>query len=353
MPCIKGEILPTEEEKLPQQMWLRPQIQPTFQNPKANGILANATIALACPATMVMNQTCNNFLCPLDCQTTDWSDWSACTAACDGGGQQKAREVVRVQRSGGVKCPPTQESRECNKHACDVDCVLHEDFVTEDGCLQACTPDGKNRFEILEKHIKVPVVGNGDCPGKHSWDERVVEGECDDRKCQGDEICGEVMDLVVMYECSATVTRLGCWFMASFVVALLNRMPTVAWGLPTMQISLVKFGNGISRTIDGGKSYFVNPAVRISKLTGDLESLSPAVYGDVLGLWTGRTKYHLGFNNIGQGLKLASEVLDESTRVEGDITASKKIVILTKGKRAGCTVVKSIAESLKICSMRK
>ena len=32
VPCIKGEILPTESEKLPQQMWIRPQIQPAFQN---------------------------------------------------------------------------------------------------------------------------------------------------------------------------------------------------------------------------------------------------------------------------------------------------------------------------------
>jgi len=183
--------------------------------------------------------------------------------------------------------------------------------------------------------------------------ERVMYNDCEDRPCQGDEMCNDVMDLVIAYECSATVTRLGCWFMASFVVALLERMPTTVWGLPTMEIALVKFGNGMSKPEkdDAGNvipdRYYVNPAHMLSDLTQDVMSLTPKLYADVIGLWTGSSTYHLGFNNIGSAMKVSGEILDRADRVEGEITASKKIMVLSKGKRAGCTIVKSVAESLK------
>lgn len=352
VPCIEGDKLPVSEELMPVQQWTRTQIQPALHSDKARGLLGNSTIALACPHTMTMMQVCNNYLCPLDCQVTEWSPWSACTAECGGGSEQRSRTVVAVQRSGGEKCPPTQESQQCNTQSCDVDCVLHEDWVPDTGCLQACGPAG-SRFELLKKHIKVEAIGNGECPAKHAMDERVMFNACDDRLCTGDELCDDVMDLVIAYECSATVTRLGCWFMASFVVALLERMPTAVWGLPTIEVALVKFGNGKSlpEKDEEGKivpdRYYVNPAKMLSDLTQDVVGLTPKLYADVIGLWSGTSNYHLGFNNIGSAMKVSAEILDKADRVEGEITASKKVLVLTKGKRAGCTVVKSVAEGMK------
>merc|ERR1719330_122179 len=55
----------------------------------------------------------------------------------------------------------------------------------------------------------------------------------------------------------------------------------------------------------------------------------------------------MGFNNIGQAFATAAKVLDMSDRTEGDVIADKKLLVLTKGKRAGCTVVKTVAEGLK------
>jgi len=349
VPCIAGEHLPTDPDLLPKQEWQRQRLTPQIQSEKAIAALNNETIALACPTTMSMLQTCNNFLCPLDCQVTEFGEWSGCTADCDGGMQSRSLQVVRTQRNNGAKCPPTQESRECNTHACDVDCVLHEDWSQTTGCLQACTTGGAPRFELLAKHIKEEAIGNGECPDKHAEGERVITSgkECPPRQCNGDEVCGDVMDLVIAYECSATVTRLGCYFISTFVRELLERMPTVTWGFPSLEVGLVKFGNGISKTEDGGKSYYVNPAVEMSALTSDVKGLWPKLFGDVISLWRGKSNYHLGFNNIGSAMKIAGDILDSSPRTGGDIEASKKIVILTKGKRAGCTVVKSVAEGLK------
>jgi len=295
VPCIAGEHLPSDPDLLPKQEWMRDRLTPQLQSEKAVTALNNATIALACPNTMTMLQTCNNFLCPLDCSVTEFGEWSGCTAECDGGMQQRGRQVVRTQRNNGAKCPPTQEARDCNTHACDVDCVLHEDWSQTTGCLQACTRGAAPRYELLAKHIKEEAIGNGECPDKHAEDERVMTSgtECPPRDCNGDEVCGDVMDLVIAYECSATVTRLGCYFISTFLRELMRRMPTVTWGFPSLEVGLVKFGNGISKSEDGGKSYYVNPAVEMSPLTADVKSLWPKMFSDVISLWRGKSNYHL------------------------------------------------------------
>merc|ERR1719382_2166974 len=55
----------------------------------------------------------------------------------------------------------------------------------------------------------------------------------------------------------------------------------------------------------------------------------------------------MGFNNIGQAMKEAGLMLDDSDCTEGDVYASKKVLFLTKGLRSGCTVIKSVAEEYK------
>lgn len=345
--CIDGDSVPSDPDKLPKQDWTRTLIAAPDQDEKLTEAMGNTTIAMPCPNTMVMNMKCNTFLCPSDCEVSEWSDFSTCTSDCDGGYQQRTRQIIKTPRNGGAKCPDTSESQDCNTHPCDVDCVLHEDWSADKGCLQACTYFGENRFELLHKHIKEEAQGKGECPEKHH-ESRVMESPCAPRSCNHDEVCNDVMDLVIAYECSATVSRLGCWFMASFVVQLLQKMPSVSWGLPTLKIALVKFGNGMSKKVPGTKdSYYVQEAVQLSPLTTETGSLPGRMYGDIIGLWTGKSKYHLGFNNIGQAFKLAQSILDDSDRTEGSVIADKKLLVLTKGKRAGCTVVKGVAEGMK------
>merc|ERR1719277_2086018 len=73
-----------------------------------------------------------------------------------------------------------------------------------------------------------------------------------------------------------------------------------------------------------------------------------------MGLWMaqsgradGSGAWKMGFNNIGQGLLLASEIIDNSDRTEGAVSAAKKILLLTKGLRSGCTEVKRLGEKAK------
>lgn len=350
--CIPGDMMPSNPDLLPLERWERQLIQPKEVSEKFNATMYE--VAMDCPATMYMDQKCNTFLCPYDCEMTEWSDWSQCSAECDSGVQTQTRQMIKPPRNGGSGCGETSKSQECNTNPCDVDCVLHEDWVAEEGCLQACNAAGMPRYEMVKKHIAVEAKGRGECPDKHH-ESRIKESPCDDHMCEGDEQCNDVMDLVVAYECSNSVTRLGCWFMASFIVTLFQKMPTVTFGFPTMQIGLVKFGNGEAMP-NGDGTYYVAPARKLSDLTWGNQGLVGTLYMDVMGLWSassgkqsagGWGPWKLGFNNIGQAMKLAGTILDDSDRTEGDVVARKKILVLTKGLRAGCTVVKSVAEQYK------
>jgi hypothetical protein len=348
--CIAGDELPSNPDLLPLERWERQLIQPKEVSAKFNATMYE--VAMNCPQTMFMDQKCNTFLCPYDCDMTEWSEWSQCSAECDSGVQTQTRQMIKPPRNGGAGCGETSMSQECNTNPCDVDCVLHEDFVSEEGCLQACNSAAEPRYEMVVKKIYEEAKGRGECPDKHH-ESRIQESPCPDHLCEGDEQCNDVMDLVIAYECSNSVTRLGCWFMASFIVTLLQKMPTVTWGFPTMQIALVKFGNGEAMPVGDG-TYFVAPAHRLSSLTYDNQGLVGSLYMDVMKLWTASSGkqgqgegWKLGFNNIGQAMKMAGLIIDDSDRTEGDVVARKKILVLTKGLRAGCTVIKSVAEQYK------
>jgi len=346
--CITGDSIPSDPDLLPSQDWTRVLLAGPIQDEKLTEATGNVTIALSCPENILMNMKCNRFLCPVDCDVSEWGEFSTCTAECDTGYHQRTRQIVTTPRFGGAKCPDTSESGECNTHACDVDCVLHEDWVEEAGCLQACTYYGEERYEVVRKHVAEEAQGRGECP-ERNHDSRVMTTSCEPRFCRFDEVCGDVLDLVVAYECSATVNKLGCWLMSIFIVELMKKIPTVSFGFPTVAVSLVKFGNGMSKKVEGSKdSYYVQEAEILTTLNHNVQNVRNIVYRNTWESWTGKNGWVFGFNNIGQALKQADLILDNSDRsTDNAVIADKKVLILTKGKRAGCTVVRQVSEAMK------
>jgi len=346
--CMEGDTMPTDQDMLPTQDWTRVLLAGPVQDEKLTEAAGNVTLALACPDNILMNMACSRFLCPADCEVSEWGEFSTCTAECDSGFHQRTRQIVRTPRFGGAKCPDTSETGECNTHACDVDCVLHEDWAEEAGCLQACTYYGEERYEVVRKHVAEEAKGRGECPEKNH-ESRVMEVPCDSRQCRFDEVCSDVTDMVVAYECSAAVNKLGCWLMSIFIVELMKKIPTVSFGFPTMAISLVKFGNGMSKKVAGTKdSYYVQEAEILTPLNHNVKTVRDVVYKDTWQSWTGKNGWTYGFNNIGQALKQADMILDDSQRSsDSGVIADKKVLVLTKGKRAGCTVVKQVAEGMR------
>ena len=60
-------------------------------------------------------QPCHKKSCKKDCETTDWTSWSDCSACCGTGLVSRTRKVLQQQRSGGKACGKTLEWKECNK----------------------------------------------------------------------------------------------------------------------------------------------------------------------------------------------------------------------------------------------
>ena len=58
---------------------------------------------------------------PIDCQWTDFSDWTPCSASCNTGSQSRTRTVAQIARNGGRRCEgPPFESRNCNTQRCPI-----------------------------------------------------------------------------------------------------------------------------------------------------------------------------------------------------------------------------------------
>ena len=78
----------------------------------------------SCPPTTQL-QFCNDTSgCPVNCTTSDWGPWSACSTTCGTGTQSRSRTVVAAARNGG-SCPSLTETQSCtNNSGCKVDCQV-------------------------------------------------------------------------------------------------------------------------------------------------------------------------------------------------------------------------------------
>ena len=77
---------------------------------------------LECPSPLVESLPCNTYPCPTECEVTPWGDWSDCSATCAGGTHSRNRSVFRPENFAGDECPQKEETRSCNADPCPVDC---------------------------------------------------------------------------------------------------------------------------------------------------------------------------------------------------------------------------------------
>ena len=53
-----------------------------------------------------------------NCEEGEWSEWSACSAECDGGEQTRTRPILTPASNGGLECGATEETLACNEDPC-------------------------------------------------------------------------------------------------------------------------------------------------------------------------------------------------------------------------------------------
>lgn len=160
-----------------------------------------------CPP-LSMQQACNEQLCPIDCDVTEFSEWSSCSAACGGGVMQRARTVTVWPQHGGESCGETSQTQGCNIQACDVDCQLG-DWTAWSGCSKMC--DGG--FMERTRDVEVAVVGLGRCPADIS-PSRVEYLPCNEQTCQVALAktawqCDSKLDVVLILDGSASLEEAG------------------------------------------------------------------------------------------------------------------------------------------------
>ncbi|CAK9027555.1 unnamed protein product [Durusdinium trenchii] len=64
----------------------------------------------------------------VDCQWSEWYEWSVCSASCDGGTKRRNRNVAVAPQNGGSLCVPYDKSEmaPCNTMSCDEACLNGE-----------------------------------------------------------------------------------------------------------------------------------------------------------------------------------------------------------------------------------
>jgi hypothetical protein len=96
--------------------------------PRGNGI--------SCPV-LKETITCNIDVCPVDCKVSDWSNWSNCSVSCGGGTQERTRNVITAQKGTGISCPELTQTKACNTDVCSVNCQV-SDWSNWSNCSSNC-----------------------------------------------------------------------------------------------------------------------------------------------------------------------------------------------------------------------
>lgn len=89
-----------------------------------------------CPAEMEETKECDKYSCNIDCEVTEWEDWSKCSKDCKVGTQSRKRTIKTEPEYEGKVCPGLVEIRECND---DISCDCQVTEWTEWGeCSEPC-----------------------------------------------------------------------------------------------------------------------------------------------------------------------------------------------------------------------
>jgi hypothetical protein len=101
-----------------------------------------------------------NGVCDIDCEVSEWSEFSACSASCGEGVKTRTRTVIVPPQANGAACPPLEETVACNIAPCPVDCQVSE-FGPWSACSTSCGSGTRTRSRSV---LVPPAHGGQACP---------------------------------------------------------------------------------------------------------------------------------------------------------------------------------------------
>jgi len=155
--------------------------------------------------------SCNMAPCPVDCVLGDWSGWSTCSAECSGGVMERVRNVKVDPEHGGTPCEETEEEQACGMASCDEDCKLSE-WSQWSTCSKACDGGSFRRT----KEIVQPLRGNGQCWEADDEEKRLEFEPCNEFDCskllpENRSVleCQSKVDLIILLDGSGSLGDYG------------------------------------------------------------------------------------------------------------------------------------------------
>mmetsp|Transcript_102359 Transcript_102359/g.181744 ORF Transcript_102359/g.181744 Transcript_102359/m.181744 type:complete len:1274 (+) Transcript_102359:97-3918(+) len=143
---------------------------------RARAVLSSAKFGGAdCAGETEEKELCNTEICPIDCQWSSWTEWSVCSATCDGGETARNRRKMSLAQHGGMPCVGEySEQKSCNTGGCPRDCEWGP-WSSWSPCEVTCGGGSIKRF----RDISVYKKNNGsDCMGPFEED-----ADCNNDAC--------------------------------------------------------------------------------------------------------------------------------------------------------------------------
>lgn len=208
----------------------------------------------ACPP-LKMVSSCATEACPVDCVMGAWSGWSECSALCDGGFQERVRNVVQSPQSGGQVCPQLVDMQACNSRACNRDCLL-TDWSGWSTCSLPCGGGTATR----KKKVSRNPLGDGICP-KEDAASRLQRQPCNSHSCPkaSTAVClGSPQDLVLLVDSSGSNGVAGLQAFKSVISNLVQRYPLSEQGTRMAIASFADQAQLLSSGFEGNSVQLLN-----------------------------------------------------------------------------------------------
>jgi len=133
-----------------------------------------------CPHSLIETRGCNSRACDeKDCEVSDWTGWSKCSAACGAGFQNRSRTVSRLRSLGGAGCGEAlAESRACaGLPSCEVKDCEWGSWSDWSDCSHPCGGGQQGRDRLI---ATLPKNGGEACPPEDAEETR----PCNRHGCQ-------------------------------------------------------------------------------------------------------------------------------------------------------------------------
>ncbi|KAL9986515.1 hypothetical protein ACROYT_G000677 [Oculina patagonica] len=128
-----------------------------------------------CPASR-QTRSCTHSCCPVDCVTSSWTAWSACSTTCGTGSKTKTRRITTQPYCNGKACPALKQTTSCSQYN-NRDCVMST-WTSWSICSTGCGSGRTTRTRT----IVTPALCRGKACGHRSEGKQCTDYR-DNRDC--------------------------------------------------------------------------------------------------------------------------------------------------------------------------